>query len=140
MIPESAIVRRRPIHGLDVDPVQAYVAALEDPALATASLVWQTPERGRISANITPGEVVALQVNYDPGWEAREDGRLLRIRRDGLGLMIILPDRAGPCHIDLAFRGGTERKVCLAVSIATALALLCALLWPRGYRMPQRIP
>ena len=136
VIPESAIVRRQPIHGLDVDTVQAYVAALEDPALPTAALAWQTPERGRISANVAPGEVVALQVNYDPGWEAREDGRLLRIRRDGLGLMIIEPRSTGPGDIDLAFRGGPERNVCSAVSIAAALALLCALLWPRGQRIP----
>ena len=134
-IPEPAIVRRQPIHGLDVDPARAYVAALEDPALPLASLVWQSPERGRISTRLAPGQVVALQVNYDPGWEAREDGRPLRVCKDGLGLMIIHPDHAGPCNIDIAFRGGIERSVCLGVSLATAIALLCALVWPRGRRI-----
>jgi hypothetical protein len=136
VIPESAMVRRHPIHGLDIDPVEAYVAALDDPALPSASLVWQTPERGRISTNVAPGEVVALQVNYDPGWEAREDDRPLRIRRDGLGLMIIDPGHSGPCKIDLAFTGGPERIACLAVSLAAALALICAMLWPRRHRIP----
>ena len=136
VIPESAMVRRQPIHGLDVDPARAYVAALEDPALPAASLVWQTPERGRIATIVAPGQVVALQVTYDPGWEAREDGRPLRIRRDGLGLTIIEPDRAGRCDIEIVFGGGMERNICLAVSVATALALLFALLWTGGRRIP----
>jgi len=140
VIPDSAIVRRPPVHGLDIASVQPYVAALDDPALPTASLAWQTPERGRISTNVALGEVVALQVNYDPGWEAREDGRLLPIRRDGLGLMIIDLAHPGPCNIDIAFTGGTERNICSAVSAAAALALLCALLWPRRNRIPYRIP
>ena len=140
VIPESAMVRRQPMHGLDIDPVQAYVAALQDPALPTVALAWRNPERGRITANVAPGEVVALQVNYDPGWEAREGGRRLRIRRDGLGLMIIDPGRTGKCDIDLTFTGGGERNAALLVSIAMALALLCTLLWPRSYRTPQRIP
>jgi hypothetical protein len=130
VIPASAIVRRQPIHGLDIDPVRAYVAALDDASLPPATLTWANPERGRISTTVAPGQVVSLQINYDPGWQAWVDGRPLRVLRDRIGLTIIDPDRPGKCVIDVEFSGGTERRICSAVSLAAVVALLGMLLWP----------
>ena len=130
VIPASAIVRRQPIHGLDIDPVRAYVAALDDASLPPATLTWTNPERGRISTTVAPGQVVSLQINYDPGWQAWVDGRPLRVLRDQIGLTIIEPDRPGKCVIDVEFSGGTERRICSAVSLTAVVALLGMLLWP----------
>jgi hypothetical protein len=130
VIPVAAIVRRQPIHGLDIGPARAYVAALDDASLPPATLAWDNPERGRISTTVVPGQVVSLQINYDPGWQAWVDGRPLRVLRDQIGLTIIEPDRPGRCVIDIRFNGGTERRVCSAVSLAAVVALLGMLLWP----------
>jgi len=40
VIPSSAVVTHRPSHGLDIAPVEPYVAALDDPAYPAASLRW----------------------------------------------------------------------------------------------------
>jgi hypothetical protein len=106
------------------------VAALDDASLPPATLTWTNPEHGRISTTVAPGQVVSLQINYDPGWQARQDGRPLRVLRDRIGLTIIEPDRPGPCVIDVEFSGGTERRICSAVSLAAVVALLGMLLWP----------
>jgi len=136
VIPTAALVQRRPIHGLDLDAARAYVAALDDPSLPRATLIWRNPDHGRISADVEPHQVISLQVNYDPGWQASRNGRQLRLRPDGLGLIIIEPDRAGRCDIDVLFRGGAERTFCTLISLITALGFLAALLWPPKVRIP----
>ncbi len=135
VIPAAAIVRRRPLHGVDLDPARAYVAALDDPSLPLATLTWENPERGRIGATVAPGQVVSLQINYDPGWQAWIDRRPLRVTRDQIGLTIIQPDRPGTCVIDIAFTGGTERHICSAVNAAAAIVVLGMLLWPAVKRV-----
>jgi hypothetical protein len=133
VIPVSAVVTRKPENGLDVEPLRAYVAALDDPALPRAPLTWENPDHGRIAATVAPAQVISVQVNYDPGWRAASGGRRLRIRPDQLGMMIVDPEGDGPRSIDLEFTGGAERAVCLRVSLAvsllTALALLGLLTW-----------
>lgn len=131
VIPRSAMVSRRPVHGLDIEPARAYVDALDDPRLPAASLEWVNPERGRIVADIADGQAVAVQVTYDPGWQATREGRPLRVLKDGLGLMVIEPGAAGRAQIELSFEGGVERGICSAISVATALGLLVMLGWRR---------
>ncbi len=129
-IPRSAVAVRRPIHGLDLDPARAYVAALDDPTLPLASLQWETPDQGRIAADLAEGQVISVQVPYDPGWRASAAGRPLKVRPDALGLIVIEPDRPGRTTMDLVFSGGAERHICAALSALAALSLLAMLLWP----------
>jgi hypothetical protein len=130
VIPRAAMVTRTPIHGLDIDPARAYVSALDDATLPPASLQWETPGHGRITTVLADGQAVAVQVTYDPGWRASAGGRPLKVRKDGLGMMVIEPDRTGPTAIDLRFEGGAERHICSAVSAAAALGLIGMLVWP----------
>jgi hypothetical protein len=127
VIPASAVVSRRPEHGLDIEPVRAYVAALDDPAIPPASLYWDNPERGRVSAIIGPSQVVSVQITYDAGWRASIAGRPAKIYSDQLGMMIIDPLCSGNCVIDLEFAGGWERRICFLVSLLTVIALLAML-------------
>ncbi|MGP0071098.1 MAG: hypothetical protein ACLPWF_04095 [Bryobacteraceae bacterium] len=124
VIPKSAAVSRRPIHGLDVDPLLPYVAALDDPAAPPASLSWKDPDHGRILAKMQPSDIVSLQMTYDPGWQARVDGKLAVLNPDQLGFIEIDPPCSGECSIDLVFDGGLERKIALAVSAIAVAALL----------------
>ena len=130
VIPRRAMVARQPVHGLDLDPVRAYVDALDDPKLPAASLEWENPERGRIVADVAGGQAIAVQVTYDAGWQATEDGHRLRVRKDGLGLMVIEPDRPGRAEIELYFEGGTERRICSVVSAAMGLGMIGLMIWP----------
>jgi hypothetical protein len=130
VIPASAVVARRPIHGLDIEAVQRYVAALEDPSLPEAELTWRNPEHGRIRTIVEPGQVVSVQINFDPGWKASIGGRPVELRADGLGMMVVDPHVSGECAIDLAFTGGTERLICFALSSMTALVLAGMIILP----------
>jgi hypothetical protein len=123
-IPRDAIVNRRPIHGLDVEPLRPYVAALDDPAMPVASLSWNDPDHGRIVAKMNPSDVISVQMTYDPGWRARVNGKPVMVRADQIGFIVIEPQCSGDCSIDLVFDGGPERKITFAVSAVTTLALL----------------
>jgi len=124
VIPTSAVVRRPPVNGLDIEDVARYVAALDDPAWPEAPFTWTDPEHGHISASVHPGQAVAMQVTYDRGWVAKTNGRSVPIDRDGIGLMVLRPDCDGQCDIDVVFEGGLERKICRAVSLLTMLAVI----------------
>jgi hypothetical protein len=122
----SQLVSHPPIHGLDVTELRTYVAALEDPAAAPATLRWQGPDRAYVRARLEPSEIVSTQFNYHPGWHAWVDGKPRRVYADGLGLMAVDPQCAGDCEIALEFDGGVESKACLA---ASAAVLLAAMAW-----------
>jgi hypothetical protein len=124
VIPAGAVVERQPIHGLDIGPAEAYVRALDDPALAPATLQWLSTDRARIRANFSGGQVLSVQVCYDPGWEARLGGRRQKLRADGLGMIVIEPDHAGTGEFDLEFTGGLERSLCRLASLFASAGLL----------------
>ncbi len=130
VIPASAVVTRRPIHGLDIGPVRPYVAALDDPTLPLAPITWENPDRARISVSLSPAQVVSVQVTYDPGWRATVAGRSVPVGSDQLGMIIIAPNCLGPCNVDLEFTGGPERTACVVISLLAAIGLAALLLWP----------
>jgi len=117
VVPAEAVVRRPPINGLDIDEVARFVEALDNPALPLADFAWQTQSRAHIAADVHPGQAVAVQVTYDPGWIATANGRPAAITRDGIGLLTLHPQCDGRCEIDLTFEGGAERRVCLGLSL-----------------------
>jgi hypothetical protein len=124
VIPAAAEVRRRPIHGLDIDPVEPYVAALEDPRYPLATFQWKGMSEAEIHATVERGQVVAVQVTYDPGWEAYANGKRQPIRGDAIDLMVIEPDCRGPCEVSLRYTGGKDRVVTRAMSLAAMLVAL----------------
>jgi hypothetical protein len=124
--PSTKLVSHRPIHGLDVDELSTYVAALEDPTAAPATLQWRGPNRVDVRARLEPSEVVSTQINYHPGWHAWVAGTARRIYSDGLGFMAVDPRCAGDCEIALEFDGGAESNACWAASSAVLLMVLAA--------------
>jgi len=121
VIPASAVVSRRPAHGLDIAPAAAYVAALDDPAYPVTT--WQSDgwNETKIHAEVKPGQVIAVQETYDDGWEAWANGRRASIRADALGLMIIDPPASGACEISLRYTGGAARSVARWLSLVGVL-------------------
>ena len=126
VIPADAAVTRQPIHGLDVPEVARFVAALENPALPLADFSWQSGTHARIATEAHPGQVVAVQVTYDPGWVATANGRPAAVTRDGIGLITLHPSCDGRCEIELSFDGGAQRKICLGLSALVMLGVAAA--------------
>ncbi|HEY2019139.1 MAG TPA: hypothetical protein VGH38_36785 [Bryobacteraceae bacterium] len=125
VIPSSAVVTRRPIHGLDIAPAEAYVAALEDSRYPLATFQWNSRSDATIHAAVERGQVISVQITYVKGWEAWSEGRRVSIRGDAIGQMIVEPDHAGPCEVSLRYTGGGEvlatRAMCLISMLAAGV-------------------
>lgn len=121
VIPRTAVPARTPIHGLDIEPVEPFVAALEDTRYPPATFEWKGSNAAEIRASPDRDQVIAVQITYDSGWEAYANSKRLKIRKDAIGLMVIEPDCDGPCEISLKFTGGTETLVTRAMSLTAAL-------------------
>jgi hypothetical protein len=126
VIPAGAMVQRTPLHGVDVEPIRPYVAALEDASLSPAEIQWDSFSSGRIHTTLRPGQVVSVQITYHPGWHAKVNGVRQPVVRDGLGLLVVKPDCSGPCTVELSFDGGAEYK---ALRVASWLAVLAVAWW-----------
>ncbi len=130
-------VRRAPVHGLDVEPLRPFVAALEDPSVQPARFQWLNQHQAQIEAQMQPSDLLSVQVSYAPGWRADANGSAARVRRDALGLTIVEPHCNGACEVTLTYDGGVERR---ATGIAQGIGIAFTLLWPfvaRRKRQPQ---
>jgi hypothetical protein len=132
VIPASAIVTRTPIHGLDIAPVEPYVAALEDPRYPIATFQWKGMSAADIGATLERGQAIAVNVSYERGWEAWANGRRQGIRGDAIGQMVIEPDCMGDCRIELRYTGGWEHVVTRLMSLAAMLVFVGYALACRG--------
>lgn len=102
------VPRRQPINGLDLEPAEDYLKALDDSNLPAAAFRWSDVNRATTQADLRPEHLLSVQIAYHPGWNATVNGEARRVWGDGLGQMIVEPRCAGPCTVDLYFDGGTE--------------------------------
>jgi hypothetical protein len=130
VIGPSQVISRKPAHGLDVDPLRGYVAALNDAALPLATVQWTSAGAGRIEAEIPVGDLISVQISFDKGWLARVNGVEQRIAEDALGMMVIYPQCSGRCVIDLRYEGDAEMRVAKLVQLVGVLA--CSGVWLAG--------
>ena len=77
----------------------------------------------RIRVTAQPGQVVSTQVSYHPGWHATAARQKLKVNADGLGLMWLRPECAGPCDVELAYDGGWELRICRWIGFAAIAGL-----------------
>jgi hypothetical protein len=126
MIPAGAVVQRTPAHGVDIAPLQPYVAAIEDPSLPAAEFTWRSRHAAVVRTNAAPDQLLSIQMNWHPGWRASVNGEQREIFADKLGLIVVRPRCNGPCEIELVYDGGVERTVAVWLR---ALAALGALAW-----------
>jgi hypothetical protein len=55
--------------------------------------------------------VVSLQMNHDPGWGARQDGRPLAVERDRIGFVVLRPAPGTSTLIELYYAGTAEQRI-----------------------------
>jgi hypothetical protein len=101
-------VRRAPVHGLDIEPLRPFVAAVEDQSRPFARFEWKSAHEGRIDAQMRPGDLLSVQISYAPGWHAQANGLDVPVRRDALGLIVVEPHCSDTCRVNLTYDGGTE--------------------------------
>jgi hypothetical protein len=133
VVDRSAIVQRHPVNGIDIEPLQSLIAALDRPA-GPASLRWLNQHEAEIAAETGPNHVLFVQETYDPGWHATESGTELEIAPDALNLMTIVPRGEGKPRIRLRYTGGPEDRIMRAAQIVGLASLV---LWTLRARKRQ---
>ncbi len=131
VIPGSAVIARAPENGIDVEPLKPYVAALEDPKVGLAQFQWTSHHSAHVVASMDAGQVLSVQVSYDPGWNATVKGVKKPILRDKLGQMVVEPGCQGTCEIDMSYDGGREA---IAVAVAQLAGVVLVLAIPMRLR------
>jgi len=107
---QAAVPWRAPADGLDVEPIEPLVTALDNEKPPFTAFRWINQHEARIETVVKPGDIVFVQVTYEPGWRAMEGGTRLRVTPDALGLMEIHPAHAGRNAIDFSYDGGAEGR------------------------------
>ncbi len=121
VLPRHALVSRMPKNFVDVDPLRPYVAALDDPGMPKASFTWTSLHSAHISADLSPDQVVSVQINWHKGWRAS-----VPVNKDAIGLVYLDPRLSGHFETDLIFDGGIELRIARWISGFTAFVLAIA--------------
>jgi hypothetical protein len=135
VVPQRAVVSRVPAGLSDTAQIERYMAAVEGAAASSATFVWLQDSRARIHAILGADQVLSVQVTYHPGWKATAGARAVPISKDGLGQMILSPERPGDYDISLVYDGGWESKLCRMLS-AIVLLLVALAVCHRGRTCP----
>jgi hypothetical protein len=135
VIHESEVVSREPVDGSDVAPLRPYVAALNDPNMPLASMRWTSQSSATIAADLGAGDVLSVQVTYEPGWHALVSGSGRRIESDALGMMVIHPGCTGRCTVEIFYDGGSEMRIATIARLISLTVWLLLLLGPAWARI-----
>lgn len=122
----SDLVKHLPQNGIDADELRHFAGALDNSALPIASFNWESPNDARISGDLQPEHLVELAINYDSGWSASANGRVLTPRADGLGFIVLDPRCSGACEIRLHWSAGWEGRITIAGALAVLIGFLFA--------------
>ena len=125
ILPEHVLYRSPENNDRIVD-VEPLARALEDPSLPLAEMQWVTPSDIRITTEMSPEQLLFVQMTYHPAWRAWVDGEPRRVRQEPLGMMIVEPRCDGPCEVTLEFDGGLEM---LLARLLCGLTILGGLVW-----------
>jgi hypothetical protein len=129
IVRRTDLANRTPDNALDIEPIRAYVAALDNPELPQAECRWISAHEARITADLQPDQVISMQVAWHKGWHATANDRQIPVLRDAIGLMYVFPAIAGPAMIKLIYDGGPEIRVAHWASALTGILLLVGCAW-----------
>ena len=138
--PEDRMTRP-PASVLDTDFLRAYVAPLENPALPPAEMTWKNRHHALLTADLQKDQLLLVQVTYHPGWHARVNGAARHVTRDPIGLVVVAPQCAGRCVVDLEYGDDPEMLTACGISWTALIGgLLWAIAWPVRMRYWKHAP
>ncbi len=108
------------------EALSRYVAALEDTSRPSLRVQWTDTSTLTITGPAPAGQLVAVQVNADPGWQATQDGHGIVTGQDKLGFIVLHVAPAAQTHIELRYRGTAEQRIMGVVSVLAWIGTLAA--------------
>ena len=132
--PLAHLVSRDELPGMQPDEhpqaLDRYIAAIEDAGRPVLKTAWRNATNLNIDGAVTPGRLVAVRMNADPGWHAMQDGREITMEQDNLGFVVLHAAESAATHIELQYGSTAEPKIMAAISaLAWAGALGGLILW-----------
>jgi hypothetical protein len=115
-----------------VPNLDAYAAAIDDPSRPKLATAWRGTDVLEIRGPAPPGRVVSVQVNWDPGWAAFQDGRRLPVEKDMLGFVLLRPAESPATKVELRYEGTLEPRLMAGLSLAAWAAALAGLFLRRA--------
>jgi hypothetical protein len=89
---------------------------------------------------LAAASVVSIQISWSAGWHGQMNGRPLRVLKDGLGFMYLVPNATGPASITIDYDGGIEMVAAHWISLITLVLLALACFIPKRFQnlLPRR--
>ena len=123
-IQPGEVIPQLPVNGVEIAPLQKYVAALSDRNRPQARLHWDGTESATIQGAAQPGDLLSIQIPFHFGWRAESGkGTDISVGRDALGFLLLNPKCNGDCTVRLIFDGGLESKVLLWLSLSAWISV-----------------
>jgi hypothetical protein len=120
VVPNAALSQRRPINGIDIEPLLPLVDALDHPP-SLATFRWINQHQAEVTAHTEAGQSIFIQETCDAGWHA---GSEYTIACGPLGFMKIEPRTTGDHTIRLNYSGSTEDHIARGAQLAGVAILL----------------
>ncbi len=117
-------IQNIPESGIDLLTVRDYVQSVGSDAQPECPLRWLDSEHARMLSHVAEGQLVSVQVNYLPGWQATVNGKAAVVRADAIGMVLIDPQCSGPCVIDLKWAPARHPpliEACVLVAMAIGI-------------------
>jgi hypothetical protein len=115
-----------PIHGY-LEFLEPFTRAAADGARPTLYGEWQGASEYAIRGAVAEGTWISVQVNWDRGWTATQDGRPIETADSPWGFIVLKPRAAAETEIVLKYHGTAEQRAGAAVSLSTLLLSLAGL-------------
>lgn len=103
--------------GERVTLLEPYVAALEDPARPKLAATWRNPSELQIEGPVPDGMLISVQVSYEGGWVATQDGVRIPAQGDSMNFTVLRPRPSPLAHITMKYRGTREQRAMAAISV-----------------------
>lgn len=123
-VPESSLVSRTPLNGIDVDPLRAYALALKTEPPGVEDVRWESENTFTFTSTSMTGNVLSIQIPYHAGWRATVNGEEFPITMDGLGFMVIHSSSQLRVPVKLTFAGNAGSGFVDAVNLVAAILLV----------------
>jgi hypothetical protein len=101
---------RRPENGLDLEPLERYVAAVSDATRPVLQVHWRAPTELDIRGEFPAGDLISLRVAEAEGWRAYQGTARLPVERDHLGNIVLRPSADEAGHLRLRYVGSAEQR------------------------------
>jgi hypothetical protein len=94
-----------------------YVAAIEDSSRPVLVVHWTDAGAMTVAGPVPAADLIAVDVNANPGWQAIQDGHRIPLDSDRLGFIVLHPSAAAATRIELRYHGTMEQRIMAGVSL-----------------------